>query len=58
MVFNWPIGAFGFVLESTTMVGPGAVWVPENVVPTNDGVSNQVTVPIGNGLKFFRLRKP
>ena len=40
------------------MVGPGAVWLPENVVPTNDGVSNQVTVPIGNGLKFFRLRKP
>ena len=58
LVFNWPIGAFGFVLESTTMVGPGAVWVPENVVPTNDGVSNQVTVPIGSGLKFFRLRKP
>ncbi len=58
LVFAWPLGAFGYVLESTTMMGPGAVWVPEGQVPTTDGINNQVTVPIGNGLKFFRLRKP
>lgn len=58
LAFSWPLGAFGYVLESTTMMGPGAVWVPEGQVPTTDGINNQVTVPIGNGLKFFRLRKP
>lgn len=57
LTFTWPIGSFGYVLESTTTVGPAAVWVPEAVAPTNDGVSQRVTLPISGGVKFFRLRK-
>jgi thiol-disulfide isomerase/thioredoxin len=52
----WPGTEFGYVLESTVVLG-GTNWSasPFPVVATND--ENTVTVPTGAGGQFFRLRK-
>ena len=57
LVLAWPATEFGYVLESAAALG-GTNWSTVNfpIVGTND--ENTVTVPLGAGGKFFRLRKP
>ncbi|MDQ6633020.1 MAG: RHS repeat protein [Verrucomicrobiota bacterium] len=53
----WPSTPGGFVLESTTALGPGAVWSPV-VAPTNQmGDRFFVTLSVGSAQTFYRLHK-
>lgn len=56
---QWGAGASNFILESATTLKPGAVWTPFTnlfVTPTN-GTFN-LTLPVSNSARFFRLRQP
>ena len=57
LTVSWPATEFGYLLESTAALG-GTNWSASNfpVVTTND--ENTVTLPLGAGGQFFRLRKP
>ncbi len=57
LLLAWPATEFGYLLESTAALG-GTNWSAPNfpVVTTND--ENTVTLPLGAGGQFFRLRKP
>jgi hypothetical protein len=57
LVISWSAAATGFVLESTTALGPGATWNAVTGVTTNGGQS-QASVPLQGKAQFFRLRKP
>ena len=48
---SWPTGVSGFVLESADAL-PAATW---NAVP--GVVNNAVTITIGSGTKFYRLKQ-
>jgi hypothetical protein len=57
LVMSWPAGAGNYSLESTTDLMPPAVWTPvTNPPPTVVGGQNTVTIPMGSGSEFFRLR--
>jgi alpha-L-fucosidase len=60
MNFSWPVAASGFTLESSPVLGSGAVWTSITGVPLVVGSNNQVAVPLnsGNGSVFFRLLRP
>ena len=51
LTISWPATATGFVLESTDQL-PGGTWT---AVPGVTG--NGITIPIGPGAKYFRLRQ-
>ena len=56
---TWGAGASNFILESATSLKPGALWTPYTnlfLAPSN-GAYN-VTLPVSNSARFFRLRKP
>ncbi len=53
---TWSANATDFVLESTTKL-PGG-WANDNSPVTVEGNENVVTVTIGAGNQFFRLRRP
>lgn len=56
LVISWPSAA-GFVLQSSTQLGSGASWANVTTQPaTSNGVST-VTVPLGTGTQFYRLRR-
>ena len=48
---SWPPGVSGFILESADAL-PAAAWNAVTGV-----VSNTVTITIGNGAKFYRLKQ-
>jgi len=53
----WPTTATGFVLESTTSLGPSAVWTPDSTpVDVRNGL-NVVTISISGTSRFYRLTK-
>ena len=55
VVLTWPANAMGFILESTTNLGPAAVW--STVLPSPVVVNGQdvVTNQISGAQEFFRL---
>ena len=55
---SWPVSAAGFGLESTDALAPAANWQPEATAPEIVGDQNVVTLEVGPGPRFFRLRKP
>lgn len=58
LIFNWPGWANDWLLSSATNLTPPAVWFPvTNAVGSNAGQFN-ATVPIGSGMRFFRLSAP
>lgn len=57
LVFKWPNYAARFILESSPTLEPGATWIPVPGTITQSGTNLQMTVPIGTGTQFFRLRK-
>jgi hypothetical protein len=55
VILRWPVGATGFVLETTSNLGtPG--WQPVAGVPVADGQELTVTVP-ATGTAFYRLKR-
>lgn len=54
----WPSSAAGYRLESSPALTPVANWLPESTPPVIVGDQNAVTLEIGPGPRFFRLRKP
>lgn len=54
---SWPVSASGFVLESATSPAAAAgEWTLVPQVPVPEGDQNVVTLEIGPGSQFFRLR--
>jgi uncharacterized repeat protein (TIGR01451 family) len=59
LVISWPVEATAYSLESTTNLAPPVVWTAVTVpAPVTVGGQKTVTIPIGSGNKFFRLRAP
>jgi hypothetical protein len=57
IVLSWPTNAVGFVLESTTNLGPVAFWTPVTSTPDVTGSNYVVTIKTTAApSKFFRLR--
>jgi hypothetical protein len=57
VVLSWLTGFSGYALQSTTDLSQPNGWAPvANPVSTLNGVS-QVTVPVSDSQKFFRLAK-
>jgi len=57
LVITWPSSATGYVLDTTTNLNPPAVWTQvTSPAPTVVNGQNTVTISIGNGRQFFRLR--
>jgi hypothetical protein len=56
LVIAWPADANAYTLERTTSLAPPAVWTPVATPPVRVGNQNTVTLTIGNGDEFFRLR--
>lgn len=54
---TWPLVNGGFTLESSPVVGTGAVWTPVSGTPTVVGPNYQMIVGSTNSAAFFRLRK-
>jgi len=54
---SWPTAAAGFVLETTDSLSEATNWIPEATIPLPLGDQNAVTIKIGSGAKFFRLKK-
>lgn len=50
----WPADAAGYRLESTTAVGPGAVWQPVEPPPAANSYTTGPVLPA----RYFRLQKP
>jgi uncharacterized repeat protein (TIGR01451 family)/uncharacterized delta-60 repeat protein len=58
LVISWPADAGNFVLDSTTDLRPPIAWTQvSNPVPALVNGQWTVTLPIGNGSVFFRLRE-
>lgn len=57
LVISWAASATGFVLESSPTLGTGATWTAVTPAPTTNNGTSSVTVPIGPGAQFYRLRK-
>jgi len=51
LTLSWPADVTGFTLEYAESL-PSTSWTPQSGV-----VNNQVTVDVGSGRRFFRLRK-
>jgi uncharacterized delta-60 repeat protein/uncharacterized repeat protein (TIGR01451 family) len=52
----WPTNAGTFILQSTTNMHAPVDWTAvTNLVPRVEGNQNAITIPIGNGSRFFRL---
>jgi hypothetical protein len=59
-VITWPIAPAGFEVQSATNITSPVTWSPVTstvTVDTNAG-QNIVTVPLTNGIQFFRLQRP
>jgi len=58
LAFSWPASATGYQLESTPTIRAGAAWGKVTITPVVVANEQVVTVDIGAGAQFFRLRKP
>jgi hypothetical protein len=59
LIISWPdSGSAGFFPEATDALADPSTWVPVNAtVQTSNGV-NSISLPLGAGNRFYRLRKP
>jgi len=54
---RWPLAASSYILQSTTnLLAP--VWVDETNALNLSGTDLETDVPVGNTIRFYRLRKP
>lgn len=56
VVITWPTAALDFVVEATDTLSP-ANWTEVSAIPFPVGDMNTVTLPIGNGSRFYRLKE-
>jgi hypothetical protein len=56
-IISYPAGNCDFFLESSTVLGPNAQWVPVNASQSQNGDRVEFTVPSDAPAKFFRLSK-
>ena len=57
LTLNWPQAAAGLTLETSPVLGAGAVWTPASLNPSVTGTNYQVTIPPTNAAMFFRLQR-
>ena len=57
LTLSWPQAAAGLTLETSPVLGAGAVWTPVPLNPSVTGTNNQVTIPPTNAAMFFRLQR-
>lgn len=58
LTITWGTTATNWFLESSPVLGPGAVWTPVPATPTLQNGRYQVTVPISGDTSYFRLHAP
>ena len=60
VIVSWPASCGnGYVLEESPSLQPGSiVWTPVAGTPVEVNGRNQLTLPIGTGSRFYRLRQP
>lgn len=58
VTISWPVLAGAFQLEAANSLGTTPNWQPEPTAPEVIGDQNVVTLELGAGPRFFRLRKP
>jgi len=56
-VISWPLGAQGYVLQSTTNPSQADQWTNVTNTPAASGLWNSVTNPIIDQTRFYRLKK-
>jgi hypothetical protein len=57
ITITWPASAADMFLESTTTLGPGAVWLSASEIPELVGDTVRVTVFADGDAKFYRLSR-
>jgi hypothetical protein len=57
IVLSWPSSAVGFVLQSSSAIGPSATWQSDSGTPTVSNGQNVVTKAPQSHTQFFRLNK-
>lgn len=57
MTLSWPEAFAGFTLQSSPVIGAGAVWTPVATAPVLSGGFYSVTLPATNPAGFFRLTR-
>jgi len=55
LTLSWPVAAAGFTLESSPVLGTGAVWTP--IADTIVGANHQAVVAASAPSRFYRLRR-
>jgi hypothetical protein len=55
LILSWTTNAIGFTLQSTTNLGPSAIWTTNSPAPVVVNGLNTVTNPIVGTQQFFRL---
>jgi hypothetical protein len=58
IVISWDANAASFVLESSPSLHPPTWTAVTNPLPTVSGGQKSVSIPLGSGSLFFRLRAP
>jgi hypothetical protein len=57
IILAWPIGSFGFQLQSTPSLSPPVAWLDSTNAPTAIGEQFMVTNPISGSAQFYRLNR-
>ena len=55
ITISWPASAAGYMLQSSTVLGPDAFWSPVAQAPVPDGDLLRVTVSATQTSTFYRL---
>jgi hypothetical protein len=56
LMLAWPVSAVTYVLEGTSNLTSPVLWTPSPEVPVLNGEQISVTLTIGSGSRFYRLR--
>jgi hypothetical protein len=57
VIVSWPTNAIGYTLESSPVLGTGAVWSPVSPAPSALNMNYVVTNPITGTQQFYRLQQ-
>jgi hypothetical protein len=57
LLLSWPTNTPGYILHENPDLQPGN-WTTNSATPVITGAANQVTVPMSQGNRFYRLAKP
>jgi hypothetical protein len=58
LVLSWPVGSFGFSLQTTPSLAPPVIWFEATNVPAAIGAQLTVTNPVSGSAQFYRLNRP